>query len=129
MGANTDLLREGYERFGQGDVAGATEPWSEDFTWDGGNNGLPGAGEHTGKQEALQVLGQAVGAWDKFELHPDEFVEQGDTVVMLGHMNLGKNGQEEQVPVVHIWRFRGAEPVRLQILTDSVIGARLLGQV
>ena len=128
MGANTDLLREGYDRFGQGDVAGATEPWVDDFTWDGGDNGLPGSGVHEGKQQALQVLGEAVGAWDKFELHADEFVEQEDTVVVLGHTRIAKGGEERQVPVVHVWRFRDGAPCRLQILTDSVIGARLLGQ-
>jgi hypothetical protein len=37
------------------------------------------------KQAATEVLQRAVGAWDKFELSPDEFVEQGDTAVVPGH--------------------------------------------
>jgi hypothetical protein len=41
------------------------------------------------------VLQQAVGAWDKFELSADEFIEQGDTVVVLGHTNLAKGESSE----------------------------------
>jgi ketosteroid isomerase-like protein len=127
MGANKDLLKDRYQRFSQGDVEGATAEWTDDFTWDGGDNGLPGSGVHEGRDRALQVLGEAVGTWDKFKLHADEFIEEGDTVVTLAHTVLGKNGEERKVPVVHIWRFRDGAPCRLQILTDSVVGARLLG--
>ena len=86
MGKHTDTLREGYEAFGKGDVATATENWADDFVWQGGNSeDLPGGGEHKGKEAALQVLGRAVGAWDSFELHIDELFEEGDTAVALGH--------------------------------------------
>ena len=89
----------------------------------GGSNAsdLPGSGRHEGKQAAIAVLQQAVGAWDKFELSADEFIEQGDTVVVLGHTDLEKGERSERLPVVHIWRFRGDEEIcRLQILTDTL---------
>jgi hypothetical protein len=53
----------------------------------------------------LTVIQQAVGAWDKFELSADEFIEQGDTVVVLGHTDLAKGERSERLPVVHIWRL------------------------
>ena len=130
MGAHTDTLKQGYEQFSNGDIEGATENWTDDFTWQGGSaDDMPGGGEHKGKDQALQVLGQAVGAWDEFKLSADEFFEDGDTVVVLGHTNVKKGDQSGEFPVVHIWRFEGDKASRLQIATDTLQGARMLGLV
>src|SRR5215216_6757777 len=129
MAGKTDALRERYERFGRGDVEGALDLWSDDFVWEGSNSpDLPGAGRHEGKKAAIQVLQQAVGAWDTFELSADEFIEQGDTVVVLGHTDVSKGERSERLPVVHIWRYRGDDEIcRLQVLTDTLQSARILG--
>jgi ketosteroid isomerase-like protein len=34
MGANTDVLKEGYEAYGRGDLDAATENWSDDIRWE-----------------------------------------------------------------------------------------------
>jgi ketosteroid isomerase-like protein len=130
MASKTDLLRERYEQFSRGDIEGALSNWTDDFTWEGGNSeDMPGGGTHQGKDQAVQVLQQAVGAWDEFKLTADEFYENGDTVVVLGHTDVKKGDESAQLPVVHIWRFRGDEEVcRLQILTDTLQGARMLGK-
>jgi len=128
MAGNTDTLREGYEAFGQGDIETATSNWTDDFTWQGPEaEGLPGGGEHKGKEEALKVLQEAVGSWDQFELSADEYFEDGDTVVVLGHQNVKKGDQSAELPVVHIWRFEGDKACRLQLLTDTLQGARMQG--
>jgi len=90
-------------------------------------SGIPGSGRHEGKQAAISALQQTVGKWDKFELIPDEFFEQGDTVVALGHSNAAKGDQSVRMPVVHIWRHRGEQPCRLEIVTDTLTIAKLLG--
>jgi ketosteroid isomerase-like protein len=129
MAGKTDALKERYERFSQGDLEGALDMWSDDFVWEGGNApGLPGSGRHEGKQAAIGVLQQVVGSWDSFSLTADEFLEQGDTVVVLGHTDVAKGDQSDSLPVVHIWRYRGDDEIcRLQILTDTLQSARLLG--
>ena len=129
MAGKSDALRERYERFSQGDLERALDLWSDDFVWEGANaEGLPGSGRHQGKQAATEVLQQTVGAWDKFELSADEFVEQGDTVVVLGHTDLAKGERSARLPFVHIWRYRGVDEIcRLQILTDTLETARVLG--
>ena len=66
------------------------------------------------------------------EIHtcPLGFFENGDTVVVLGLTEVKKGDQSAKLPVVHIWRFRGDDEVcRLQILTDTLQGARMLGRV
>jgi uncharacterized protein len=128
MPEHVDEMRKRYDAFSQGDIETATELWADDFVWDGSDStDLPGGGEHKGKQEALEVLGQAVGAWDEFALSADEFFEDGDTVVVLGHTDVKKGGQSATLPVVHVWRWEGDEIKRLQILTDTHQSAQLLG--
>jgi uncharacterized protein len=128
MAEHVDEMRKRYDAFNQGDIETATELWADDFVWQGSNStDLPGGGEHRGKEEALRVLGEAVGAWDEFNLSADEFLENGDTVVVLGHTDVKKGGNSAEVPVVHIWRWEGDQIKRLQILTDTHQTAGLLG--
>jgi uncharacterized protein len=128
MAEHIDDMRKRYEAFNQGDMETATELWADDFVWQGSNStDLPGGGEHRGKEEALRVMGEAVGAWDEFSLSADEFLENGDTVVVLGHTDVKKGGESAEVPVVHIWRWEGDQVKRLQILTDTHQAAGLLG--
>jgi ketosteroid isomerase-like protein len=129
MADKTDALKERYEKFSQGDLEGALDMWTDDFVWEGSaSSDLPGAGRVESKEAAIEKLQQAVGAWDKFELSADEFIEQGDTVVVLGHTDLAKGDKTARIPVVHIWRYEGDEEIkRLQILTETLESARLLG--
>lgn len=127
MAAKTGELMERYERFGRGDLPGALDLWTDDFVWEGDESGLPGSGRREGKQAAIEVLQEAVGVWDKFELSADEFLEQDDTVVVLGHLDVAKGDRSGRLPFVHIWRYRDNGICRLQLLNETLGTARLLG--
>ena len=130
MGQNLDTIRQGYERYGQGDLDGAAESWTDDIRWEGSNSSdLPGGGVHQGKDEVKRVLQEIPNHWDDFQVSPDEWIEDGDTVVVLGH-NTGKakdGGNEVKVPFVHVWRFQDGKANRVQLLTDTLEVARALG--
>jgi ketosteroid isomerase-like protein len=129
MAGRVDQMRQRYQEFSQGDVEGATQDWADDFVWQGSNStDLPGGGEHKGKDQALKVMGEAVGAWDSFQLTADEFYEEGDTVIVLAHTDVTKGDQSVKAPVVHIWRWEGDKVKRLQILSDTYQVAQLLGK-
>ncbi len=49
-------------------------------------------------------------------------------MVVLAHNDVKKGDQSAQVPVVHIWRWEGDEIKRLQIITDTLQAAQLLGK-
>lgn len=131
MAEKTELLRERYKQFSEGDLEAALSNWTDEFTWEGGvSDDLPGGGLHEGKEKAVEALQEAVGAWDEFKLTPDEFFEGDDTVIVLAHTDIKKGDESQTLPVVHIWRFEGDEQVtRLQVLTDTLQTARLLGKV
>jgi ketosteroid isomerase-like protein len=129
MGGHADQAKQAYEAFANGDVQAATDDWADDIVWQGANSTeLPGGGEHSGKDAALEVLGKAVGAWDEFTLHMDEFFEKDDSVIALGHAHVKKGDREAKTPVVHILRFNDDDKVtRFQILTDTYQAAKILG--
>ena len=129
MAGRAEQMRQRYDEFNRGDLESALQDWADDFVWQGSNSTeLPGGGEHRGKDEAVRVLQEAVGAWDEFKLSADEFLEEGDTVVVLAHTEVRKGDNSANVPVVHIWRWQGDEVKRLQILTDTLQTAQLLGR-
>src|SRR3712207_6441613 len=108
MGSNADTLRNAYDAFARGDMETVMSAWTDDIRWDGSNNpDLPGGGRHEGKQAVAQNLARIADAWENFEVHPDEFHESDDTVIVLGHANgtAKQTGQEAQWPFVHIWRM------------------------
>ncbi len=128
MAGHIDVMRQRYEQFSQGDLQSAFQEWADDFVWQGGNSpDLPGGGEHRGREAAMKALQGAVGAYDEFKLTADEFFEDGDTVVVLGHNEVAKGGQSAKIPVVHVWRWQGDQIKRVQILTDTHQSAQLLG--
>ena len=128
MAGHIDLMRERYEQFAQGDLENALQEWGDDMVWQGSSStDLPGGGEHKGREQVLRALQEAVGTWDEFNLVADEFFEDGDTVVVLAHTDVKKGDRSAQLPVVHVWRWKGDEIKRLQILTDTHQTAQLLG--
>lgn len=131
MAADLDTLKQGYEAFSQGDIETATENWADDIVWEGPNSeDVPGGGEHSGKDAALETLQEAVGAWDEFALRVDEFFEGDDTIVVLGHADAKKGDESAQTPIVHIWRFNEDGKIkRFQSMTDTLQSARMLGIV
>jgi uncharacterized protein len=128
--ANTETLKEGYEAFKNGDLEGATRDFADDVRWEGANTDrIPGSGTYTGKDEIIQNAWSAIPeTFDKFELSPDEWIEQGDTVVVLGHQEAKakSTGKEVKVPFVHVWRFEGGKIKRAQLLTDTAVLAEAL---
>ncbi|HEY5847698.1 MAG TPA: nuclear transport factor 2 family protein [Nakamurella sp.] len=126
MATKTEMMRERYERFSRGEVEGALDLWADDFVWEGDVAGLPWSGRYEGKAAAIGAMQLAVGGWDKFEPYPEEFIEQGDSVVVFGHYDVAKDDRTGHLMFVHLWRFRGEQIRALQLLTESLESARIL---
>ena len=130
--SNTDTLREGYEAFGRGDLDAATEPFADDIRWENPEaSQLPNSGVTEGRDGVKQLFASLADYWDSFQITPDEFIESGDTVVVLSHSEAtGKEtGKSVKLPWVHIWRFRDGKVTEVQALTDTAMAAEALGNV
>ena len=123
MSQNVQTLQRGYDAFNGGDAETLAGVFAEDVRWEGTDDErVPAAGTFDGRDEALNALGQAVDAFESIASHPDEFIEQGDTVVVLGHSEMRtKSGNDLKVPFAHVWRMSNGVISRGQILTDTSV--------
>lgn len=124
MAGNVETLREAYEAFARGDMDTVMSAWNDDIVWEGPNaEELPGGGTHRGKQAVAAMLGEISQRWERFEAPADEFVDGGDTVVILGHVDgrTKETGKDVQVPYVHVWRMSGGKADRVLTLTDTAV--------
>ena len=129
MSENSDALKRGYEAFNQGDMDTVAELYEDDVRWEGPNTeGLPMSGVNEGKEAVLQALGAIGEQFESFSVTPDEWIEQGDTVVVLSHTEARtKSGNGFETPNVEIWRMSGGKAQRVQSLTDTAVAKEALG--
>ena len=130
--SNVDTLKQGYEAFGRGDLDGATKDFADDIRWENPEAPqLPNSGVTEGKDQVKQFFAELGNYWESFNLTPDEFLESGETVVVLSHAEAkGKDtGKDVKLPWVHIWRFEGGKAVEVQALTDTALAADALGKL
>jgi ketosteroid isomerase-like protein len=128
--SNTDTLKQGYEAFGRGDLDGATESFADSIRWENPEAPqIPNNGVTEGKDAVKQLFADLGTYWESFSIVPDEFIESGDTVVVLSHAEAkGKEtGKQVRLPWVHIWRFSGGQVTEVQALTDTALAADALG--
>ena len=130
MGENTEALKRGWDAFARGDLETVKEGWHDDIVWENPNfERLPGAGVHRGKDAILQMFGEVLSDFEDTDMGPDEYIEQGDTVVVLAHFK-GRHkgtGNTVELPWVYIWRMRDGKATRCQFLTDTGLEAEQTG--
>ena len=129
MGEHEDTVRRCYQAFAEGDIESVLDLARDDIEWNGtAVEGLPGSGNHSGKDAVVSMLGEIPKDWEKFELEADEYIEAGDTVVVLGHIN-GKakpTNRDVRVPFAHVWKLAGGKLARVITLGDTAILAAAL---
>ena len=121
MSDNVDALKKGYDAFNSGDAETLAGVFAEDVRWEGSRDErVPGAGTYDGRDDVMASLGKAVEPFESFKSEPDEFIEDGDTVVVLGHTEgRTKSGNDLKVPFAHVWRMSDGTIERGQLLTDT----------
>ncbi len=128
MTGHIEQIRQRYDQFSRGDIPGATQDWADDFVWEGVDAAeLPMGGTRYGKAAALGALAHDVAVWDEFTMSAEEYFEDGDAVVVLGHSALRKDDQSATTTFVHIWRWRGDQISHFQLVTDTLQLAQTLG--
>ncbi len=121
MSENSDALKRGYDAFNSGDVDTVAEIFADDITWEGPNTeGVPMSGKNEGKDAVLEALGQIGENFESFNVSPDEMVEDGETIVVLSHLEAKtKSGNDLSLPGVEIWRMSDGKAQRVQSLNDT----------
>ena len=122
MAENVDALKKAFDGFNSGDQDAVAEIYQDDAKWEGPNTQeVPGGGTTEGKDKILEMLGGIQEDWEDFQATPDEFIDAGDTVIVLGHIS-GKHkesGNDLKTPFVHVWRMSDGKGKRIQSLVDT----------
>lgn len=128
---NVGRVRAAYEALNRGDPAPALKLMDPGIEWiepDGapGVGGLePGSGVFRGRDQVLKGVFELLAGrlWDNFRVEPDDILDAGDHVVVLGHLRAtvpGSNRRAES-PFAHVWRLRGDACVWWRCYEDTYV--------
>ncbi|HEY1273406.1 MAG TPA: nuclear transport factor 2 family protein [Thermoleophilaceae bacterium] len=118
--SNSDALREVYEHWGRGEWTPRFPFYADDFEW-GWSHEFPGlAGVFADDETPSPRLRQWLSPWEHWECEAEEYVENGDYVVVLArYRGTGKgSGLNVDVEGAHVWRMRDGEAIRLEVFAD-----------
>jgi len=130
---NVALVRAIYDAFASGDVPGVLSRMSPDIVWNEAEN-FPYADNnpYVGPEAILSGVFARLGTeWDGFAALPEEYLDAGDTVVVLGRYR-GRHkagGGSLDAQLVHVWRIEDGKAARFQQYTDTLAAARATGAV
>ncbi len=130
---NVALVQGIYAAFGAGDVPGVVSRMSPDIVWNEAENfpyadGNPYVGPGA---IAAGVFARCGSEWDGFAAIPEEFLDAGDTVVVLGRYrgSYKATGRPQNAQFVHVWRVAGGKASAFQQYVDTLQVARVTGGV
>ena len=122
MPTNKEIVEGAYASFAQGDVPAALGAMADDIQWTEAD-GFPLAGTYVGPQAVLEGVFMRLGEiGDDYAVVPEQFVADGDTVVMLGHYawNHKSSGEPAVVKMAHVLTLDGGKIVTFQQHVDTV---------
>ena len=128
---NVNIMRQGYDAFNRGDIETVMGLMDPDIEWQEPDvEGLPDRGTHHGSEAvANEVFGAVAEHWDEFQAVPEEFLDAGERVIVLGHFRVrGKaTGRTVDAPYAHVWTLRDGKVVQHRNYVDTATFLQSLG--
>lgn len=120
--SNLDATRRSYEAFARGDLDGVVADMHPEIEWHQAQ-GLPHGGLYRGLDEVRRAIFDPLDAewWDEFAADPDDFLDAGEHVVVIGRYRgrAKRTGKRLDVPFVHVWTYRGGKATRFRQFLDT----------
>ena len=126
--SNLNSVQGVYDAFAKGDIPAVLGFLSSDVDWTEAE-GFPYGGTYTGPNAVLEGVFMRLGTeWESFAVVPDEFIDGGDTVVVLGKYSgtYKATGKSFQANFAHVWKVREGKAVRFVQYVDTLIVHRAL---
>lgn len=128
---NVALVRGIYEAFAAGDVPAVLDRMSPGIVWNEAENFPYADGNPYRGTEAILggVFARLGSEWEGFAALPEEFLDAGDTIVVLGRYRgtCRATGRTLDAQLAHVWRVEDGRAVRFQQYTDTLQAARVMG--
>ena len=125
--ANTQTIRQCYERFGSGDIPGLLELFSDDIDWTVPEiENAPFAGTRQGRESVGEFFSQLESAEDITDFEPREFIAHGDRVVVLGRSTatVRSTGRHYSTDWVHICTVKDGKMTDFHEFFDNAAATR-----
>ena len=128
---NVAVVQAIYQCFATGDIPGLGALLSSEIEWNEAENFPYADGNPYRGPDAIisGVFARISAEWEGFAAQPDEILDAGDTVIMLGRYSgtCKATGRSMNPQVAHIWTLAGGKAVKFQQLTDTLGVARATG--
>lgn len=120
---NVESIRGIYEAFGKGDVPAVLGQMDQEIEWREAENFIyADRSPYVGPQAVLEGVFMRLGSeWDDFTVTPEEWLDAGNHVVVLGTYT-GRHketGREVRAQFAHVWGVKAGAVVRFQQYTDT----------
>ena len=120
--SNVAIVRRSYAAFARDDMDGVVGDMHPDIVWHQAQ-GLPHGGVYHGLAEVRRNVFDPLDRdwWSEFTAEPEDFLDAGDEVVVLGrYRGVAKGtGKKLDVPFVHVWTLEDGRAVRFRQFLDT----------
>jgi ketosteroid isomerase-like protein len=120
--SNLDIVRRSYDAFARHDLDGVMADMHPEIVWHQAQ-GLPHGGTYRGLDEVKRNIFDPLDEewWDGFTADPDEFLDAGENVIVVGRYRgaAKATGKQLDVPFVHIWTLEGGTAIRFRQYLDT----------
>lgn len=120
-------LRAAYDAFKRQDVPAVMAAFDERIEWISPDT-LPFGGVYRGHAEVGQFFGQLPQHWTDLSVEPQEFIDGGDTVVVVVRLRGGGRAGAMDSEAIHLWRLRSGKAVSFREFSDTALALSALGR-
>jgi hypothetical protein len=128
---NLEAIQAIYAAFASGDIPGVVGRMSPDIEWREAENFPYSDGNPYRGPDAILggVFARLAGEWEGFAAVPDEFLDAGSTIVVLGRYRgtYKATGRAIDAEMAHVWRVENGRAVSFRQLVDTLDVARATG--
>jgi ketosteroid isomerase-like protein len=127
---NTQLMQSLYTALALGDAGTVLGTLDPQVVWNEAENIEYADGNpYIGPQRVAEgIFGRLMAEWDNFAVTPQQFVSEGDVVVVTGRYRgtYKATGSPVDAQFVHVWTVRGGKVVAFQQYADTLQFARAI---
>lgn len=126
--SNLNSIKAVYDAFATGNIATVIGALSPEIDWTEAE-GFPYGGTYHGPKAVLEGVFMRLGTeWEGFAAVPDEFIDGGDTIVVLGTYSgtYKATGKSFQAKFAHVWKLEAGKAIRFTQYVDTLLVQRAL---
>ena len=124
---NTRIVQQAYENFKNGDLPALLDLYSDDIDWRLPEiENISWFGSRKGREETAEFFQSLAEAQDVLTFNPQEFIVQGDKVVVLGNYSwrVKATGREYGGDWAHVWTVKKGKLVSFQEYADTAAASK-----